>query len=163
MAPQRPTSTPTPASGVQVVTLTVFSTGSAGSTGVPASSRGGSSVPIAAIAGGAAAGVTLAVAMVLIWKYWGLVIKRTERRKRKEAVCVLILHSVPPRPFFIHLYYYCFSFVCFLYREMRSWLTVKCSKRYSPCARTRGGTRRRGSNHNRRYTPSSDSTRKAAG
>ena len=43
-------------------------------------------MPISAIAGGVAGGVTLAVIMVLIWKYWGLVIKRTEKRRRKEAV-----------------------------------------------------------------------------
>ena len=125
MAPQQPTRPPTPASGVQVVTLTVFSTGSAGSTSVPASSRGGSSVPIAAIAGGAAAGVTLAVAMVLIWKYWGLVIKRTERRKRKEAVCVLILHSVPPHPFSICLYYYYYYYYYFL---LSVFYIVKCDR-----------------------------------
>jgi len=70
-------------------------------------------VPIAAIAGGAAAGVTLAVAMVLIWKYWGLVIRRTERRKRKEAVCVL-LHSVLPHPFFVCIisFFFCFIVKC---------------------------------------------------
>ena len=90
MAPQQP---PSPASGVQVVTLTVYSTGSSGSTGLPTSSGGGSSVPVGAIAGGAAGGVVLAVSMVLIWKYWGLVIRRTEKRRHKEAV-----RSTSPRP-----------------------------------------------------------------
>ncbi|KAI9456228.1 hypothetical protein BJY52DRAFT_567871 [Lactarius psammicola] len=69
---------------VEVVTLTVTTSGS--STPTSQSSSGGStSVPIAAIAGGAAGGVTLAVLLVLIWKYWGLVIKRDERKRRKEA------------------------------------------------------------------------------
>ncbi|KAI9446858.1 hypothetical protein H4582DRAFT_2052752 [Lactarius indigo] len=69
---------------VQVVTLTVTTRGSSTPTS-QSSSGGGSSVPIAAIAGGVAGGVTLAVLLVLIWKYWGLVIKRDQRKKRKEA------------------------------------------------------------------------------
>ena len=136
--PQQPTPSPTLANGVQVVTLTVYSTGSTGSTGVPASSGGGSGVPIGAIAGGAAGGITLAVAMVLVWKYWGLVIKRTEKRKRKETVCSTFRSSPVQSVYIILLLFSLF------YRGMRSWLTIKCSKRYSPCGRTRGGTRRRG-------------------
>ena len=160
MAPQQPTPSPSFANRVQVVTLTIYSTGSsAGSTGVPTSSGGGSNVPIAAIAGGAAGGAMLAVAMVLIWKYWGLVIKRTEKRRRKEVVSVLFStfrSSSSPSIFFSFLSFFFFS------REMRSWLTVKGSKRYSPCGKTRGGTRRRGPNHSRRYTPSSGSIRRVA-
>ena len=118
MAPQQPTPPRSLSSGVQVVTLTVFSTGSAGSTGVPASSGGGggSGVPIGAIVGGAAAGVILAVALVLLWKYWGLVIKRTDRRKRKEAVCVLHFRFILTRSF-ICLYIY--SFICLFFSFVR--------------------------------------------
>ena len=120
MAPQQPTPPRSLSSGVQVVTLTVFSTGSAGSTGVPASSGGGggSGVPIGAIVGGAAAGVILAVALVLLWKYWGLVIKRTDRRKRKEAVCVLHFRFILTRSF-ICLYIYLYSFICLFFSFVR--------------------------------------------
>ncbi|KAH9001677.1 hypothetical protein EDB92DRAFT_1812391 [Lactarius akahatsu] len=83
MSQSQSSSNPTPA-GVQVVTLTVTSSGSSTPTS-QSSSGGSSSVPIAAIAGGAGGGVTLAVLLVLIWKYWGLVIKRDQRKKRKEA------------------------------------------------------------------------------
>jgi len=165
MAPQQPTPSPSFANRVQVVTLTIYSTGSiAGSTGVPASSGGGSDVPIGAIAGGAAGGAMLAVAMVLIWKYWGLVIKRTEKRKRKEVVsCSVLYIPVLLTRSILSIYFFFFFLLFFLLsREMRSWLTVKCSKRYSPCGRTRGGTRRRGSNHIRRYTPSSGSVLRTA-
>lgn len=54
-------------------------------------------VPIGAIVGGVAGGVTLAVIMVLIWKYWGLVIKRTEKRRRKEVV----RFTFRPKPFLL--------------------------------------------------------------
>ena len=124
MAPQQSTPSRSLSSGVQVVTLTVFSTGSAGSTGVPASSGGGggSGVPIGAIVGGAAAGVILAVALVLLWKYWGLVIKRTDRRKRKEAVCVLHFRFILTRSFIcLYIYIYIFFYLSvFFAREMRS-------------------------------------------
>lgn len=73
----------------EVVTLTVTS-GSATSTSNPSSGGGSASVPIGAIAGGVAGGVTLAVVVVLIWKYWGVLIKRDERKKRKEAVRALV-------------------------------------------------------------------------
>jgi hypothetical protein len=87
MAPQQPTPSPSSANGGQVVTVTLFSTASSGPSILPAPSGGsGAGVPIGAIAGGVAGGVTLAVIMVLVWKYWGLVIKRTEKRRRKEAV-----------------------------------------------------------------------------
>lgn len=45
-----------------------------------------SDVPVAAIAGGAVAGVALAVAAVIVWHLWGRSIKRKEREKRKQAV-----------------------------------------------------------------------------
>ncbi|KAH8983670.1 hypothetical protein EDB86DRAFT_2965594 [Lactarius hatsudake] len=83
MSRSQSSSNATPAS-VQVVTLTVTSSRSSTPTS-QSSSGGSSSVPIAAIAGGTAGGVTLAVLLVLIWKYWGLVIKRDQRKKRKEA------------------------------------------------------------------------------
>ncbi|KAH9056625.1 hypothetical protein EDB87DRAFT_1635467 [Lactarius vividus] len=84
MSRSQSSSNPIPTS-VQVVTLTVTSSGSSTPTPSQSSSGGSSSVPIAAIAGGAAGGVTLAVLLVLIWKYWGLVIKRDQRKRRKEA------------------------------------------------------------------------------
>ena len=43
-------------------------------------------VPVAAIAGGAAAGIVLAVAAVVLWHLWGRSIKRKETEKRKQAV-----------------------------------------------------------------------------
>ena len=91
LSPPSFTPTPTLVPRVEVVTLTVTS-GSSTPTSQP-SSGGGSSVPIAAIAGGAAGGVVLAVLIVLVWKYWGLVIKRDERQRRKEAVCTLATHQ----------------------------------------------------------------------
>ena len=85
MPPQEPSLTPT--SSVQVVTLTVYSSGSSTQSGLPSlSAGGGSSVPVAAIAGGVAGGVAIAVLLVIIWKHWGRVIKRTERLRRKEVV-----------------------------------------------------------------------------
>ncbi|KAN0141372.1 hypothetical protein V8E53_001128 [Lactarius tabidus] len=86
-----PPFTPTLVARVNVVTLTVTS-GSSTATSQP-SSGGGSSVPIGAIAGGAAGGVTLAVLLVLIWKYWGLVIKRDERKRRKEVQDILTVRE----------------------------------------------------------------------
>ncbi|KAH9063674.1 hypothetical protein EDB83DRAFT_794774 [Lactarius deliciosus] len=91
MSRSQSSSTATPA-GVQVVTLTVTSSGSSTPTS-QSSSGGSSSVPIAAIAGGVAGGVTLAVLLVLIWKYWGLVIKRDQRKKRKEARDILTVRE----------------------------------------------------------------------
>lgn len=75
----------TPPARVEVVTLTVTSRSST-PTSKPSSGGSSASVPIAAIVGGVAGGVTLAVLLVLVWKYWGVLIKRDERQKRKEAV-----------------------------------------------------------------------------
>jgi hypothetical protein len=50
-------------------------------------------VPVAAIAGGAAGGVALAVLLVIIWKHWGRVIKRTERHRRKEVQDILTVRE----------------------------------------------------------------------
>jgi len=62
-------------------------------------------MPVGAIAGGAAGGVALAVSMVLIWKYWGLVIKRTEKRRHKEAVRSTSHTSPSPHPSFMVFFY----------------------------------------------------------
>lgn len=86
---QSPSSSSTP-SGVQVVTLTVFSNGTSIPSPLPSSS--GSPVPIGAIVGGAVGGMVLAVILVLIWKYWGRTIKRTDRKRRKEVVRSISLH-----------------------------------------------------------------------
>jgi hypothetical protein len=126
----------TPVAREEVVTLTVTS-GSSTPTSQSSSRGGSASVPIAAIAGGAAGGVTLAVLFVLVWKYWGLVIKRDERKKRKEAVRPIVAGG-------------------------GGGLTVSCSKIYSPCARTPGGTRRPDSSPNRSTVPCSRSTPTAA-
>ncbi|PCH39573.1 hypothetical protein WOLCODRAFT_29631 [Wolfiporia cocos MD-104 SS10] len=48
-----------------------------------------STVPVGAIAGGAAAGVFLAVAMVVIWVWWGKSIKRENIKKQREALAKL--------------------------------------------------------------------------
>lgn len=135
-----PSFTPTPAlvARVEVVTLTVTS-GSSTPTSQPSSGGGSSSVPIAAIVGGVAGGVTLAVLVVLVWKYWGLVIKRDERQRRKEAVRVLVSYLVT------------------------GGLTAPCSKTCLPYARTQGGTRRRVSNPNRSTAPCSRSIPTAVG
>lgn len=53
---------------------------------MPAPSHHSAPLPIASIAGGAAAGVVLAVAAVIGWTCWGRSIKRKERRKRDEEV-----------------------------------------------------------------------------
>jgi len=130
MAPQQPTPSPSSANGGQVVTVTLFSTPSSGPSNLPAPSGGGDAgVPIGAIAGGVAGGVTLAVIMVLVWKYWGLVIMRTEKRRRKEAVRFTFrpkpsghdpfLLLLPPG--FIRLFFTFTLFVC-LEKRLHSWL-----------------------------------------
>ncbi|KAI0253903.1 hypothetical protein BJV78DRAFT_1280636 [Lactifluus subvellereus] len=77
------------------VTVTLVSSSSSATSGVQNSSSrsGSSSVPIGAIAGGAAGGVALAVILVLIWQYWGCMIKRTERRRRKEVQDLLTVRE----------------------------------------------------------------------
>jgi hypothetical protein len=147
MPPQKQLFSPTPPLvGVEVVTLTVYSSGSSTQSGLPPlTSGGGSSVPVAAIAGGAAGGVAIAVLLVIIWKHWGRVIKRTERHRRKEVV----------RP----------TLRSFFGRDIavaRVWLMVSCSKTYSPCGKTPGGTLRRGSNRNRSTARCPRSTQRAA-
>ena len=87
MPPQDPPVTPSPVIAEQVVTLTVYSSGSSTQSGLPSlSGGGGTTVPVAAIAGGAAGGAAIAVLLVIIWKHWGRVIKRTEKLRRKEVV-----------------------------------------------------------------------------
>ncbi|KAI0272132.1 hypothetical protein BGY98DRAFT_1099930 [Russula aff. rugulosa BPL654] len=96
MAAPQPTLTPSPSSAEapQIVTLTVYSSGSATQSGLPAlSSGGGTSVPVAAIVGGAVGGMSLAVLLVIIWNYWGRTIKRTERKRRKEMQDMLTIRE----------------------------------------------------------------------
>ncbi|KAJ3554584.1 hypothetical protein NM688_g3033 [Phlebia brevispora] len=50
-------------------------------------------VPIAAIAGGAAGGIFLAIAAVLLWHWWGWSIKRKEDEERQEAFAFLQLRE----------------------------------------------------------------------
>ena len=98
MPPQQSSLTPSPAAP-QIVTLTVYSSGSSTQSGLPAVSGGGDApVPIAPIVGGAVGGVALAVVLVIIWKHWGRSIKRTERQRRKEVVrsCILFGPLLPP-------------------------------------------------------------------
>ena len=96
MSPQH---TPSPVEAVQIVTLTVYSSGSSTQSGLPAlSSGGGASVPIAAIVGGVVGGMALAILLVIIWKHWGRSIKRTERQRRKEVVRSRILFGSPLLP-----------------------------------------------------------------
>jgi hypothetical protein len=93
-----------PPASVQIVTVTLVTSSSSATTGVQVSSPGNSSsssVPIAAIAGGAAGGVALAVILVVIWKFWGRAIKRTERQQRKEAV----RSTYSPSTGFVYLYF----------------------------------------------------------
>jgi hypothetical protein len=149
--PPPPPFSPTPAVAVQVVTLTVYSSGSSTQSGLPPlTSGGGTSVPVAAIAGGAAGGVALAVLLVIIWKHWGRVIKRTERHRRKEVVRPA-LHSVPPP-------------LCLWEGHWRrkGWLMVSRSKTYSPCGKIPGGTLRRGIDRNRSTARWLCSTQRAA-
>lgn len=69
---------------VNVVTATSYS-------GAPVPSGGAwqqtkQHIPVAPIAGGAAGGVFLAVAVVLAWVWWGKCIKRRDMKEKKEAV-----------------------------------------------------------------------------
>lgn len=152
MPPQKQPFSPTPpVVGVEVVTLTVYSSGSSTSSGLPPlTSGGGSSVPVAAIAGGAAGGVAIAVLLVIIWKHWGRVIKRTERHRRKEVVRPVLRSLSPP------------SFFGWDIAVASVWLMVSCSKTYSPYGKTPGGTLRRGSDRNRSTARCLRSTQRAA-
>jgi hypothetical protein len=65
----------------------LFSSSTSSPSTLPSSSGGRSSVPIGPIVGGIAGGMALAMSVVLIWKYWGRVIQRTEKQRHREAVC----------------------------------------------------------------------------
>lgn len=98
-ATARHTSSPTPTAITTVVsvtpshsilTTTITSGGSESLPTVGATVQPNSSnVPIAAIAGGTAAGVVLALVLVVGWTWWGRCIKRRKAKERKEAVCPL--------------------------------------------------------------------------
>ncbi|KZV61883.1 hypothetical protein PENSPDRAFT_658588 [Peniophora sp. CONT] len=73
---------PTPVR-VQFVTETIYE----GPTATPSSSARqthDTPVPIAAIVGGAAAGVALALLVVLVWAWWGRCLSRKQAKARKE-------------------------------------------------------------------------------
>ena len=85
-----PSNTDTPDAGpapVAIITTTIYPSASASAAPAPASSP--SDVPIAAIAGGAAAGIFLAIAAVLVWHLWGRSIKHKEDEEKKETVRAL--------------------------------------------------------------------------
>src|SRR6266576_5954608 len=97
MPPQHPPLTPSPVEAVDIVTLTVYSSGTSTQSGLPTlSGGGGASVPIAAIVGGVVGGVAFAILLVIIWKHWDRGINRTDRQRRKEVVRSRILFGTPP-------------------------------------------------------------------
>jgi len=67
---------------VDVTTTTIFTSPSATSS---VSNGSGSTLPIAAIAGGTSAGAVLAIAIVIFWRMWGTNIKRSKAKQQKEA------------------------------------------------------------------------------
>ena len=73
---------------VQVVTTTSYSGAPVPSGGVWQHTK--QPIPVAPIAGGAAGGVFLAVAVVVAWVWWGKCIKRRDKKEKKEAVRVLL-------------------------------------------------------------------------
>jgi hypothetical protein len=155
MPPQepQPTHPPSPVIAAEVVTLTVYSSGSATQSGLPSlSGGGGSSVPVAAIVGGVAGGVVLAVLLVIIWKHWGRVIKRTERYRRKEVVRFLCILFARPL----------LSPVGFLACDRKDWLTISCRKPSSPSGKTLGGMLRRVSGRSRNIAQCSHPTPRRA-
>ena len=81
-----------------ILTTTVFTTSTPTDqvAAAPSStSKTVDTVPVGAIAGGAVAGVFLAVAAVIAWHLWGRSIKRKEAEKRKQAVRRAVLrHGV---------------------------------------------------------------------
>ncbi|KAI0710435.1 hypothetical protein C8T65DRAFT_648356 [Cerioporus squamosus] len=73
-----------------ILTTTVTSGGSPSLPTVGAVLQSNSSnVPVAAIAGGTAAGVVLALVAVVGWTWWGRCIKRRKAKERKEALAFL--------------------------------------------------------------------------
>ncbi|KAI0822687.1 hypothetical protein BC628DRAFT_1388604 [Trametes gibbosa] len=72
-----------------VITTTITTGGSSLPTVPPVSGSRGAQVPVSAIAGGAAAGVVLALAAVISWTWWGRSIKRKKAKEIKEALAVL--------------------------------------------------------------------------
>ncbi|CDO68997.1 hypothetical protein BN946_scf184834.g4 [Trametes cinnabarina] len=73
-----------------VITTTITTGGTGTLPTIAAVSRSDqSNVPVAAIAGGTAAGVVLALIVVVGWAWWGKCIKRKKAKQIKEALAVL--------------------------------------------------------------------------
>ncbi|OJT11935.1 hypothetical protein TRAPUB_11518 [Trametes pubescens] len=85
----RPTFTTVDVPAHPVITTTITSSGSSVPTFATVSESRGAEVPVGAIAGGASAGVVLALAVVIGWTWWGRSIKRKKAKEIKEALAVL--------------------------------------------------------------------------
>ncbi|ETW85573.1 hypothetical protein HETIRDRAFT_470647 [Heterobasidion irregulare TC 32-1] len=78
---------------IQVATATVLAGGGSPTAGTVDMEPRGSDIPIAAIAGGTAGGVLLAITAVIAWKWWGSCIKHDQEKKQKEAHAVLAVRA----------------------------------------------------------------------
>ncbi|RPD65782.1 hypothetical protein L226DRAFT_608740 [Lentinus tigrinus ALCF2SS1-7] len=78
----------TPSHSILTTTITTGGSASLPTLGAVAQ-RHSSDVPVAAIAGGAAAGVVLALVAVVGWTWWGRCIKRQKAKERKETLAFL--------------------------------------------------------------------------
>ena len=82
----------TPAGTILTTTVFTTSTPTGEAAALPSSTTtSADNVPVGAIAGGAVAGVFLAVAAVIAWHLWGRNIRRKEAEKRKQAVRSAVL------------------------------------------------------------------------
>ncbi|KAI0371841.1 hypothetical protein BV20DRAFT_1043129 [Pilatotrama ljubarskyi] len=86
-----PTFTTVDVQATHAVITTTITTGGSGSLPTAAAIEAArtSDVPVAAIAGGTAAGVILALVVVVGWTWWGRSIKRKKAKEIKEALAVL--------------------------------------------------------------------------
>ncbi|OCH95209.1 hypothetical protein OBBRIDRAFT_767857 [Obba rivulosa] len=84
-----PTDAPSASVDIPAVSTTTITSAGLSFTLPPSPSQETSSVPVAAIAGGTAGGVVLALAAVIGWTWWGRSIKRKKAKERKEALAYL--------------------------------------------------------------------------